>query len=74
MTNSQPEQRAPRILFGVAAVLLVVALLEAGIQVLGFNFISRYFSAGRLMELAATLILFVIVLLLRQIRDSVRNP
>lgn len=55
---------AALILLGLAAVELVANLADQTI-------LRGAYSAGRLIELAAALLVFVITILLRQIRDGV---
>ena len=61
-----------RTIFAIATVTILLAFAEGFAQLFGQTLISRYYSAGRLLELAATLLVFVIVQLLRQIRDELR--
>jgi len=61
-----------RTLFTIATLTILLAFAEAFVQIFGQSLISRFYSPGRLLELAATLLVFVIVQLLRQIRDELR--
>ncbi len=61
-----------RLFFFGALVLLAVALVEAVLNLLGYTVLRDYYTAGRLMELAATPLVFVIAVLLRQIRDALK--
>ncbi len=62
-----------RMLFIIAAAAIVVAFLEWIADLLGFSIIGELYDPGRLLELAATLLVFVIAVLLRQIRDGLRE-
>lgn len=62
-----------RTLFVIALAAIAIALFKAITELFGFNIVSSLYSGGRLLELAATLLLFVIVVLLRQIRDELRS-
>ena len=64
-----------RTLFIIASAAIAVAFLERIAHVFGFSIISQIYSggAGRLLELAATLLVFVIAVLLRQVRDELRT-
>lgn len=64
------DRHFARTVFVVAGLLLLAALGEAFLQLFGLSAIGRAYSPGRLMELSATLLLFVIVQLLRQVRDA----
>ncbi len=65
-----------RVMFFSAFALLGIALFEQASNLLGQTLLRGSYSSGRLMELAAVLLVFVITLLLRQIRDSLagRRP
>ena len=67
------DQYFSRVMFIAASILIVVAIAEAFIQIFGISLISRFYSPGRMMELAATLLIFSIANLLRQIRDTLRK-
>jgi hypothetical protein len=61
-----------RLFFFGALALLALAVAEAVLNLLGYTILRETYSAGRLMELAATLLVFVITILLRQIRDALK--
>jgi hypothetical protein len=65
-----------RVLFFGAFALLGLALFEQASNMVGQTLLRGSYSSGRLMELSAVLLVFVITLLLRQIRDSLarRTP
>ena len=62
-----------RTVFFIATATILLAFAEGFAQLFGQSIISRLYSPGRLLELAATLLVFVIVQLLRQIRDELRS-
>jgi len=62
-----------RLLFFVAAVLSIVAVWDWIIEWFGYHLTWIPYQPGRLLEFAAILIIFVIALLLRQIRDLLRQ-
>jgi hypothetical protein len=62
-----------RTLFIMASVAIVVAFLEWIGDFVGFSLIGEMYTAGRLVELAAALLVFVVAVLLRQIRDELRT-
>ena len=62
-----------RLFFVGAFVLFAVAVLEKVVNLTGYTIIGQTYSPGRLFELAAILLLFVITLLLRNIRDTART-
>ena len=62
-----------RTLFIIASVAIAVAFLEWLGDFVGFSLIGEMYTAGRLLELAAALLVFVVAVLLRQIRDERRT-
>ena len=62
-----------RLLFLIAAAMFVVAVCEWVLQWFGYTFTWMHYEPGRLLEFAAIMAIFVITLLLRQIRDTLRN-
>jgi len=61
-----------RAFFMAASVLLALSVLEAVARKLGYTILRSSFAPGRLLEYAAMLLVFVVAILLRQIRDGVR--
>ena len=59
-----------RLLFFAALALLGLAFVELVVNLFHFSIIPNRLSAGRLIEMAAALTVFVIAVLLRQIRDA----
>ena len=62
-----------RLLFIVAAILLVLAVWDWVLGWFGYQLSWVPYEPGRLLEFAAILVIFVIALLLRQIRDALRH-
>ena len=61
-----------RTLFGIAFVLAALAVLEKIANVMGYTILGEY-SPSRLLELAVVALVFVIALLLREMRDANRR-
>ena len=59
-----------RALFVVAMLLLFLAVVEKIVNAAGYTIMQSY-EPSRLLELAATMMVFVIALVLRQIREGV---
>ncbi len=59
-----------RLFFFVALGLLGVAIFELLANFLDYTLLRGTYTAGRLIELSAALLVFVITVLLRQIRDG----
>lgn len=65
---------ACRVGFFGAFALLAVAVLERGLNVVGYTLLgSGSYAPGRLAEFAGILLIFVIALLLRQMRELLRR-
>jgi len=59
-----------RTIFIFASIVIAIAFLEWTGDFIGFSITGGKYTAGRLLELAAALLVFVIAVLLRQIRDA----
>jgi len=59
--------------FVAAVLLLFVAVLEWLLRLFGYTLNWLHYRPGRLLELAGILVLFVIVLILRQIRETLKK-
>jgi len=57
----------------VAGLLMIVAAIDWILRLFGWTFEWLAYQPGRLFELAAILMVFVIAFLLRQIREALRN-
>lgn len=65
---------ACRFFFLVSLTLLTVAVLERFINFFGYTFLGGLgYRAGRLLEFASIMILFVVALLLRSVREEMRK-
>lgn len=62
-----------RSLFFLALAMLALGFLEIAANLLGFSVLRGVYTAGRLVELSAALVVFVMAVLLRQIRDALTN-
>ena len=62
-----------RVFFIVAFVLLALAVLDWVIRLFGYTFAWVPYQPGRLSEFAAIMMIFVIAILLRQIRDRLKQ-
>jgi hypothetical protein len=56
-----------------AAVLIALGLIEGAANVLGYTIVHEAHKPSHMIELGAALIVIVIALLLRQIRDQLRK-
>ena len=62
-----------RLFFAGAMVLLALAVWERIANAMGYTVVRATFTASRLIELAVILTIFVIALLLRQIREELKH-
>ena len=61
-----------RLVFVVASACATLAITERAMHALGYTILRGSITAGRLLEVSAILVIFVIAVLLRQIRDQLR--
>ncbi len=63
-----------RILFSISLILLIAAVGERFLNLIGYTFLRQTtYSPWRLLEFAAIFLLFVIAILLRQIREELKQ-
>ena len=62
-----------RLFFVVALALFVIAFCDRILLVFGWKLNILAYQPGRLLEISALLMIFVIAILLRQIRDKMLN-
>lgn len=62
-----------RLFFILAFVLLGLAVVERIVNYFGYTISGRAYPGGRLLEFAAIFMVFVIALLLRQIREQLKK-
>ena len=62
-----------RLFFAGAFVLLLLAVWERIANAMGYTVVRETYTASRLIELAVILVIFVIALLLRQIREELKH-
>ena len=64
---------ASRVLFILAFAVLVLGLIEKFSRMAG-SMLTRNWAPDRLLEIAVSLAVVVMVLLMRQVRDAIRSP
>ena len=62
-----------RLFFGAAFVLMGIAVLEKLVNLNGYTILGAHYTPGRMLEFSGILMLFVIAMLLRNIREELRN-
>ena len=62
-----------RLFFVFAMALLIVAFWDRLIRLFGWSISGFYYDPGRIFEFAAMMMVFVIALLLRQIREQLKS-
>jgi len=64
---------ASRLFFSSAFALLALALVERAANALGYTVLRGVFGGGRLLEIAAILLIFVIALQVRELKLELRR-
>ncbi|MGA2242325.1 MAG: hypothetical protein ABSH11_09860 [Verrucomicrobiota bacterium] len=62
-----------RLFFAIALVLFAISVLARAAAFMGHPFLGDAYTPGRLFELASLLVIFVIALLLREIREELKK-
>jgi hypothetical protein len=73
MSNEKLASFVCRLFFAGAFVLLGLAVLEKAANIFGYTLTWIRIDPSRLIEFAIVLLVFVVTLLLREIRDAVRK-
>ena len=74
MDADKLSSQASRVFFTAAFTLFAVSVIEWCLSWFQVSIFGRTYTPGRLMEFAAISLVFVIALLLRQIREELRKP
>ena len=61
-----------RVFFLAAFLLLLIALVDRFVNFFGFTILSGGYTSGRVLEFAALMLIVVIALQLRQIREELK--
>jgi hypothetical protein len=64
---------AIRLLFFGSFALVSLAILQGLVRIFGYTILRGEYTSGRLLEFAAIVGVFVIALLLRQVRETLKN-
>ena len=62
-----------RVFFVGALALFALAILEVVMNLLSYTILPGAYTTGRLLEVSVVLLVFVISILLRQVRDALRE-
>lgn len=62
-----------RVFFFIAFVFLGLSVMESVARRMGYTILRHTFEPARLLEYAVILLVFVVAMLLRQIRDGARS-
>ena len=73
MNKQQILHNVARVFFVGASAAILLAFLEWGVELSGASLIGNAYSPGRLLELSAALLVFVITVLLWDIRNELRS-
>lgn len=61
-----------RLFFFAAFVLLAIAILDRVLNLFGYTILGGEYTSGRILEFSAIMLVVVIALLLRQIREGLK--
>jgi hypothetical protein len=70
MNTTMIYQVFARLFFFLALAMLGLAVIETAVNFFDYTILQGAYTAGRLLEVSAALLVFVIAVLLRQIRDG----
>jgi hypothetical protein len=73
MNLDQWNSAVSRVFFFAAFILILLALMDRFINFFGYTILPAGYSSGRVLEFAAIMLVVVIALLLRQIREGIRK-
>ena len=62
-----------RMFFFAAFLLLAIAIVDRLVSFFGYTILGSAYTAGRMLEFAAIMLLFVVALLLRQVREATQG-
>ena len=62
-----------RLFFSVGLLLIIIAIIDWCLRLFDYTFSWLQYQPGRVIEFSAILMITVVVLLLRQIRDSLKK-
>src|SRR5262249_24800758 len=62
-----------RVMFMGACALLAIAVLQTISNYFGYTFLRKYYAPGRVLEFSTMCLMFVITILLRQIREALKK-
>jgi len=62
-----------RVFFTLSFLFLIVAVIEKLANISGYTLVGAHYTPGRMLEFAAIMLLFVITLQLRNIREELRK-
>ena len=73
MNLQQLNSLVSRVFFLAAFVLLIIALVDRFINFFGYTVLTGGYTSGRVLEFAALMLIVVIALQLRQIREGLKS-
>ena len=73
MYFSKLNSMVTRLLFLAAFVVFGIAVIERVLGLFGYTILGELYAPGRLVEFSTVLLIFVIALLLRQVREELKK-
>ena len=62
-----------RVFFFASFLLLAIAVFDRFVNTFGYTVVGSFYTAGRLLQFSGTLLIFVLALLLREVREELRR-
>ncbi len=72
MTLDNLNSLISRLFFFMAFLLLACAVAEKTVNTFGYTILAGTYTAGRLLDFSVVLLIFVIALLMRQVREQLK--
>ena len=72
MTLDNLNSLISRLFFFMAFLLLAGAAVERAVNTFGYTILGETYTAGRLLDFSVVLLIFVIALLMRQLREQLK--
>ena len=73
MNFNKWDSMISRVFFVASFLLLVIALVDRFVNFFGYTILTGGYTAGRVLEFAALMLIVVIALQLRQIREGLKE-
>ncbi len=62
-----------RIFFFASLLLVLIAIIDRFVNLFGYTVLGSSYTAGRILQFSGTLLIFVLAVLLREVREELRK-